>query len=368
MVLEDADPEKWKMREHTRVKHELLSKYLDGWIRILGKYNPQLVYFDGFAGRGEYVDGQIGSPIIAMQVAEKYKDYIESFTCIMVEANPDNFQNLKTVVEREKGKYSKAKVSIYNQQFANVIEQQLKQLEQKGLRSYPTFFFLDPFGFSGVPFEMVKKILSVEKTEVFFTFMSRDINRFLESRHHSQPLDQLFGTDEWKNMLNPDAEKRQEALVELYRKQLSKDAGVKYIWAFRVSHTEKREPIYHLIHASNHIKALLLMKGIMYNQGAEGAFTYFGPDEREYGKDQMRLWTFKELEVKKLQEILLQAFKGRKVSFVGIMEETWYLPFIEKHYRLALQELYKKSVVDKIPITSKSKDGLGDKDMVIFPS
>lgn len=52
-MLKDSAPEKWEYKEHTRVKHILLTKYLSAWIPILGKWNQRICYFDGFAGRGE---------------------------------------------------------------------------------------------------------------------------------------------------------------------------------------------------------------------------------------------------------------------------------------------------------------------------
>jgi three-Cys-motif partner protein len=56
-MVRDSAPERWEYREHTRVKHILLEKYLGAWIPILGRWNQKICYFDGFAGRGEYLDG-----------------------------------------------------------------------------------------------------------------------------------------------------------------------------------------------------------------------------------------------------------------------------------------------------------------------
>jgi len=67
-MLKDSDPEKWEFKEHTKVKHILLKKYLAAWIQILGSWSNRICYFDGFAGRGEYTDGTLGSPIIALEV------------------------------------------------------------------------------------------------------------------------------------------------------------------------------------------------------------------------------------------------------------------------------------------------------------
>ena len=85
-MLKDSAPEKWEYREHTRVKHILLEKYLTAWIPILGKYNSRICYFDGFAGRGEYTtDGTLGSPLIALKVADRLSGYFGKVICFFIE-------------------------------------------------------------------------------------------------------------------------------------------------------------------------------------------------------------------------------------------------------------------------------------------
>ena len=68
-MVRDNDLDKWIYKEHTRVKHELLDKYLGGWLPILGRWNRRLIIVDGFAGRGEYADGSDGSPVIILRKA-----------------------------------------------------------------------------------------------------------------------------------------------------------------------------------------------------------------------------------------------------------------------------------------------------------
>src|SRR5665648_289999 len=82
MPLKDDDPEKWGYTEHTKIKHEILSKYLETWIRILGVKYKKLYYIDCFAGRGIYADGTAGSPIIALQSAKKMKKTF-SYLCLL---------------------------------------------------------------------------------------------------------------------------------------------------------------------------------------------------------------------------------------------------------------------------------------------
>lgn len=254
-MTKDSAPEKWKYREHTKVKHILLEKYLAAWIPILGKWNTKICYFDGFAGRGEYYKSTgevlaLGSPIIALQVANRLleqcserrrKPYFDEFICVAIEKDKDNFNNLEKVLEREKTNiknWRKITVIKENGEFANVINDIFKHLgKEKGVL-VPSFFFVDPFGFSGIPYRIIEQILSNPKTEVFFTFMVRDISRFIQLNELKDTFNELFGTDNWKNILN--SSKRPEiALIDLYREQLHEVANVEYSWPFRVCTSEK---------------------------------------------------------------------------------------------------------------------------------
>jgi len=176
-MTDDSALKKWEYREHTRVKHILLGKYLAAWIPILGRRNPKICYFDGFAGKGEYTDSTLGSPLIALKVADKLASYFDKLICFFVEKDGDNFKNLEEVLESEKPNiknWGKIEIVKENDEFANVTEQVFEYLEKQKSTLAPSFFFIDPFGFSGVPFKTIQKALSNPKTEVFFTFMVRD--------------------------------------------------------------------------------------------------------------------------------------------------------------------------------------------------
>ena len=44
----------------------------------------------------------------------------------------------------------------------------------------PTFALIDPFGFSGIPYALIQRLLSKNKCEVLVTVMVDSINRWLE--------------------------------------------------------------------------------------------------------------------------------------------------------------------------------------------
>ncbi|MCL0088706.1 three-Cys-motif partner protein TcmP, partial [Dehalococcoidia bacterium] len=371
-MLKDSALEKWVYREHTRVKHILLRKYLAAWIPILGRYNPKICYVDGFAGRGKYIDEkthsdiQIGSPLVALEVADKLSKYFDKLICFFVEKDEDNFKNLKEILEGKKPNiknWQKIEVIKQNDEFANVIEGIFEHLEK-----VPSFFLVDPFGFSGIPFSVIQRILSNPKTEVFLTFMVRDVARFIQLPELEDTFNKLFGTNKWKAILDS-SQKPEMALINLYREQLHEVAKVKYSWPFKVCTSEKVQTLYYLLHATNNYKGHSIMKGIMYKQSARGNFAYLGPEDIA-ARSQMKLFDINSLD--DLKECLLQRFKGATTGYDKIQEEVctpWHSepPYIDEHYRQVLKQLEKEKRIRIDRVTSRTARGLGGNDKISFP-
>lgn len=369
-MVTDSEFEKWKYREHTKVKHILLEKYLVAWMPILGRWNSKICFFDCFAGRGEYVDGILGSPIIALKVADKLSSYYGNLLVVFIEKKEDRFENLKRVLARETStinNLNKMEIKLENREFADFAKEIFDYLEEKKSIIVPSFFFIDPFGFSGVPFKIIKRIFSHPKTEIFFTFMVRDISRFIDHPNLRETFTDLYGTDEWKSIIKlPDYEK---ALIELYRKQLHEEAEVKYTLHFRVCESKRLRTLYYLIHATNNFKGHSIMKTIMFNQSAHGSFAYLGPKDLAERR-QTRLFDIHD--IGQLKKLLLERFKEETISYDEIQEKIcspWYSepPYIDKHYREALKELEKESKIRVKRVTSKTSKGLSGKDKITFP-
>lgn len=364
MPLPDDSWEKWKYKEHTKAKHEILSKYLGGWIKILGK-SHDLNIFDCFAGRGRFSEGEEGSPLVIIKTIAEIREKMgrqKEASCIFIEINDSNFQNLRVEIDKEIKNSSQRydgwlNVEFHCDEFANVASGIIDEYSE---RLAPSFFFIDPFGFSGVPFEVIKDILSIKRTEVFMTFMVRDVNRFFKSSKHRISIEELYGMDNVQDVLQNQYPNlpREQALLRLYRDQLHESANVKYTLPFKVTADERLQTTYYLIHATNHPMGCELMKEIMYKAGTEGRFGYFGP-----AKGQLTLTQISG--IPKLKEFLLNRFEGRTLSYRDIRYETLMdTEFIKQHYRKALLELEEEG---KIQIAGKGpKGGLPDKAQVTF--
>jgi three-Cys-motif partner protein len=66
--MPDQRPTLWEAEPHTVAKHGILKSYFDAWTAILSRStrSSELLFVDGFAGPGEYTNGEPGSPIVAL--------------------------------------------------------------------------------------------------------------------------------------------------------------------------------------------------------------------------------------------------------------------------------------------------------------
>ena len=249
----------WEIAPHTVAKHEILRLYLGAWFPILGKRNKRLVYVDGFCGPGRYQHGEPGSPIVALGEALKHQDRLGSnhLKFLFVDEDQDRVAHLREVLD-ELPCPPNFEVRPVAGQFSEQLTRLLDELEQSGTRVPPVFAFIDPFGFKGVPFGLVRRLLTNPKAEVFVNVMADAINRFVEhpvqqTREH---IVDLFGTDcvldIAKKPVNRIGEERR-----LYQKQLRGCA--RYVRYFEMRNARDRR-IYYLFFATNHPLGHVKMK------------------------------------------------------------------------------------------------------------
>ncbi len=300
MVLSDSDLDKWLEKEHTKIKHSILLKYMDAWIKILGRYNNKICYWDCFAGRGELVDAnhnpsKVGSPRLILDLAKKYSRPGRKILTIFLENNKDNFNHLKILLERDYGEaqlsklgsaeyytWEKNNISIYAKlgDFDSETKILLASIGPEET-IVPSFFFIDPFGFGGYPFDINKKILSFKKTEIFVTFMVRDMIRFMDVDQHKRALNGLFGPGKWREYVKT-CDNKVCALRDLFIQRLQKNANAKYFIAYPISMDEQRKILFYLIHITNNFKGLKVMKDIMFNESKSATeMGYRGPDNNQ---------------------------------------------------------------------------------------
>jgi len=390
MPLSDDDPKKWVLKEHTEVKHRILRKYLTTWTRILSSASRKIHFFDGFAGRATYEDEIRGSPILALDVADKNAESFKTFHCTFNEYDQNNYENLSEVLGKYIGSLESEadivgeektisrntpdiSIDLRNGQFEDVA---LDVMRSKTYRDLPSLVFIDPFGYGGVPFNLVDKIMNLQSrgNEVFFTFMVDTVRRFLSDVEKEEAISELLGTNDWSYIKELSTrEEKEEEILKLYREQLQKIADVDYVFPFQMMHPEKETTVYYLIHATNHFKGFKVMKDVMFREGAEDQFAYLGADHYGYEDSQTTLFESTESEdtrVKALAEFLYDRYEDEQFRFWEILKGTYMeTDLIEKHYKRAIDILVDedKATVHNFPQRDQgSKRGKNPDDEIEF--
>jgi len=310
-----ADPVIWVKDPHTDAKHRILEEYLKAWFPILSRYHKRVIYIDGFAGPGIYEAGKMGSPIIALQCLMNHSLNLcqkgTEFVFIFIESDAKRADTLREVIAKTFPKIpDTVKIYIEHGDFETTMKGLLDTIEKNNKNLAPTFAFIDPFGYSGLPLYLIKRILAFERCEVFINFAYDSVNRFIEAKDTREELfDNLFGTHEWRTIREiKDPEKRNRELTALYTKQLQTSS--KYIRSFEMENNMKKIT-YYLYFATNQIKGFEEMKKAMWKVDPRGLFRF--ADTTDAGT--RFLLTFEgDTKYQDQSEIIYSRFKGQTVT------------------------------------------------------
>jgi three-Cys-motif partner protein len=345
----------WEIEPHTKAKHEILGRYLGAWFAILGSKIPRIIYIDGFCGPGKYLGGEDGSPIIALKEALKQPVLRNSkVSFLFIDERADRIDHLKNEIDHLKSEtsfltippnfYVDAKVN----EFENTLTTILDDLQKDGHHLAPTFAFVDPFGFKGAPFSLIKRLLENSKTEVFVNIMVDFINRFIE---HPTPIThqhikQLLGASDTEIDQIINSQDRISAFRQFYQNKLRQYA--KFVRFFEMR-DYRNKVIYYLFFASNHRLGHKKMKEAFWKVDSQSGFKF--SDRTDPKQDVL----FELDPSMSLKEVLKKHFAGTTqlseniITFVE--DETAYT---ESHAKKALIHLENEK---EISVNSMKSDG-----------
>jgi three-Cys-motif partner protein len=352
--------ETWDYEEQTRVKHYVFADYIDKWIKILGKYN-KLNYIDGFGGIGAYKDKEenlyYGSPILVCQTIEKIvSKSSRDVNILVIDADKKNLNNIQKILN-----YLKIKIKpvMIDKDFDDTINNIISQVKNIA----PTFVFVDPFGFS-IKMQTLQKIMAIDKSEILLNFMFTRINQFLSASHVEQVYNDLFGGSDWQIFKSFKGIKREEGIIEHYRKKLKEFS--KFVYYYKLEFPSKRKTYYYLFHLTNHYKGCAIMKS---------SFAKFNLGRVEYrGARAGQLELFEQDSVKQndIIDMLCSKYSCKKLSFRGIIEENIdSTEYLESQLRSALRllELQNKIKIKRIPnttLTRRTRVSITENDIITF--
>jgi three-Cys-motif partner protein len=357
----------WPLDPHTGAKHALLKLYLDRWFPILGKHHQRINYIDGFAGPGEYAGGEKGSPILAIQSAMEHvsRGTLGSHVTInfiFVESDKAHVDHLRKLIG-QMSLPTQFKVGVIDGLFRDGIGGILDRIESDNKALAPTFAFVDPFGFSGIPLSLMTRILKFPRCEVFVNVMADFINRFLEHPNDGVTghFPETFGTDEVLSIPRQPGV-RLDNILALYRRQLCPHA--KFVGRFDM-HGRQDRKAYSLFFATNAPRGFEKMKEAMWSVDK-----YTGNKFSDADPNPVSL--FESWGYEPLWDLLRGKFAGSTVPMSAletfVIEETDYLP---THGRkiLAEREGHREVTVEPLPGCKRRGNTFpSDKVKIVFPA
>ncbi|MCZ7533829.1 MAG: three-Cys-motif partner protein TcmP [Acidimicrobiia bacterium] len=229
------------------MKHAILKRYLPGFVGATGSTSTDHVvyYIDGYSGPGQYDDGEAGSPMIALALAEAMSEQ-RSLRGVCIESDPMHYQKLADLLDGVDGweaMLGTAEVCL--------------PVALKRTAGRPVFVFLDPFGVKQMPFETVRNVLlrGSTKTEVLVRIDTTGLKRIaghLTSPHRNEATlannDRFLGGPWWRSLESVGTDGFIHDIVDEYVRRLRDKSGGFGYFRFPISEKPGGVPKYSLVH------------------------------------------------------------------------------------------------------------------------
>jgi three-Cys-motif partner protein len=306
----DPNPEYWSEYSNLQhVKHELIRHYLNGWFpkMTLGPSGcRRLLYIDTHAGRGQHLNGQLGSPLVALTtlLGHQSQDRMlrnAEVRYFFIERDEENVAALKHELTKHTLPMNVFAEAESGDCF-EIIEGAVASFEKDGGKMAPGFIFVDPYGFN-LPGTLLRRLLEYPRIELFVNVIWRELDMAIrqvrgEGRPRpaghanglfddgmdpgtgaamaqrrgdaksslEQTLGSVFAGDGWRTIVAEDADARAEQCADLFR-QIT---GAR--WGTHIRMLDNGRVRYFLLHLTNHDAGRDLMKECIWKACPGGGY------------------------------------------------------------------------------------------------
>lgn len=255
----------WRLESHTEAKHRLYKRYFNAWAPIMlqEKWVNRVTYLEGFAGPGEYLEGQDGSPAYAIRslLEHDLRDTMRisraRVTLIFLEKSRARCDHLRWRLEDEFGPLDRLPITV-------IVEQGLAQrdtidvLARHGAWGEPILAIFDSWSSVRVPHTTISRIGRNRASEVIVTFGPIWFSR--RETINQVIFDEVFGSREAWHRDSGDEGWRY--WLETYKAAL-KRAGFEYPLNFEILPTSGH-PLY-LVYGTDHSRGVEEFKNAMWS-------------------------------------------------------------------------------------------------------
>lgn len=169
---------------HSKAKLDLYKSYLEKYFAILGlaKGITKINLYDIFCGIGLYEDGNIGSPLIAVECVKKNNELFEKHNWqkkpIILNINDGSKEkaaNIKNLLANEN--ITNCKMEFYNHDADEMLDLVINEVNNFP-KTERSLIFIDPYGYSNIDKNRITKLLKNGCSEVVLFLPVMQMYRF----------------------------------------------------------------------------------------------------------------------------------------------------------------------------------------------
>lgn len=250
------EPEWYKGREQTFVKHFFLERYLEkvAYVTLAGGGWSEFTYVDAFSGpwrsaSDEFKDTSVFLALTKLDAVRQKLEGIRrtvTFRALFVEQNASAYRDLQSLVAR----FPNLEARTICGEFQNHVDE-----ARCFINNAFSLLFVDPTGWS-VDLELLKPLLRLWG-EVIVNFMYNDINRHLDNPRPgvSASFDRIFGGVSWRDEITrriADGEDREAAIIGVFCDRLRATGSFEYVTSTRIMWPLANRPYFYLVYATRH--------------------------------------------------------------------------------------------------------------------
>jgi three-Cys-motif partner protein len=252
----------------TAAKTRIYEEYIKGYLPKLLMTFEKVYIADLFCGPGKNGDKN-GSPLILIEslnyiLSSEQLKTKNSLRVFILFNDEDSASIANLNIELGKATYDRNIISIKveNKKYEELVPSVFQKLEKMTL---PKFFFLDPFTYSNVKIEDLKKLISLSNAEVLLFIPIFHTYRFSNAKFEESHLTRIFieqyteaGITDYLNI---------HYFMASVRKKLLKTIGAPYVRSVLLDGGGSKNSLFLL---TKHIKGMLLMNKIAFKMTEDG--------------------------------------------------------------------------------------------------
>lgn len=347
-------------REQSEAKARIIIKYFFAWARIImpiaESRGGKIAYIDLYAGPGRYKDGTKSTPLHILESAINDPKMSQMLVTYFNDSERDKTIALEEEIRRIP--------NVDRLKYAPIIS--CGEVDNEAERFFyetrliPSFSFIDPFGYKGLSWKIVKGVIKDWGCDCVFFFNYNRINAGIPNDIVASHIDALFSkarADKLRSTLTElSPELREAAILEELANEI-KSLGGKYVLPFTFKNAAGSRTSHKLIFVSKNFTGYKIMKDIMADESStedEGvpSFTYSPADAS------MPLLFSLAQPLSKLRKSLLMKFAGQEATLNHIYQtHSVDTPYVKKNYKAVIEELEKGGVVSVNSTKGKRRRG-----------